>query len=220
MNWLSKTLEAHLARIPSTRVPIIGIDGIDAAGKTQFSAAIVTTLEQIGRKCCLVHIDDFHNPKDVRYEGNDEVKKYYFQSFAYERLVDSILQPIRQAGRLDVELNLLDLKTDTFSLRKRFYVTPQTVVVLEGVFLFRPELINFIDIRIFLRVSFEESLARARKRDLHIPPTEVASRYATKYHAAQRHYFQLVHPEEHAHIIIENDDYARPVLIADKLQPS
>lgn len=48
---------------------VIGINGIDGSGKTEFSRGLSRFLVDHGCRVQVVHVDDFHNPKSVRYNG-------------------------------------------------------------------------------------------------------------------------------------------------------
>jgi hypothetical protein len=65
------------------------------------------------------------------------------------------------------------------------------VLLFDGVFLLRPELIDRWDLRIFVSAAFEETLARARIRDL-APlgsAARVEQRFRNRYLPSQQHYF-------------------------------
>ncbi|MFG1627062.1 hypothetical protein [Kribbella sp. NPDC049227] len=86
------------------------------------------------------------------------------------------------------------------------------VLVFDGVFLMRPELIDRWDLRIFVSVPFENTLRRARTRD-QTPSrsaTEVERRYRSRYMPSQQFYFDTVRPTDHADIVVHNDDPHHP----------
>jgi uridine kinase len=74
-------------------------------------------------------------------------------------------------------------------------------LVADGVFLQRPELDDLWDLRIWLEVSFEESLRRAARRDAHLMD-DVPGRYEARYHAGQRIYLEEIDPRSHADIVV------------------
>ncbi len=77
---------------------IIGITGIDSAGKTKFAESFQEFLNLKDYKTQLIQLDDFHNPKNIRYSGDDQADNYYNKSFDIETIVDKLLKPIRQAN--------------------------------------------------------------------------------------------------------------------------
>ena len=88
------------------------------------------------------------------------------------------------------------------------------VLVLDGVFLLRPELRDRWDLKIHLSVQPSEILRRGRIRDLDLYGSieEVDRRYLSRYLPAQEIYQADDQPTEHADFIVINDDPARPVV--------
>ncbi len=91
--------------------------------------------------------------------------------------------------------------------------TRDAVLLFEGVFLLRPELIDRWDLRIFVSVAFDEALARGRTRDelLYGSATEVERRFRDRSIPAQQIYFAAARPTELADIIVHNDEPLVPV---------
>ena len=92
---------------------------------------------------------------------------------------------------------------------------PDAVLLLDGVFLLRPELNPHWDFRIFVHTGFEQALQRAVIRDQHLfdSPQAAAARYQQRYFPAQRTYLQAVQPLQRADVIVENDDPRHPYLL-------
>ena len=88
------------------------------------------------------------------------------------------------------------------------------VLVFDGVFLLRPELFASWDLRIFLHVGFDEILRRAVDRDTALfgSPEEVERRYRTRYIPGQEVYFAIARPGATADLVVDNSDFATPVL--------
>jgi uridine kinase len=86
------------------------------------------------------------------------------------------------------------------------------VLLFEGVFLLRPELIAAWDLRILVSTSFDTTLDRARTRDevVYGSAAEVERRFRTRYLPAQQLYADAAHPTEHADIVVHNDDPRQP----------
>ncbi len=64
------TEEIKLRKQPD-RPFVIGISGIDCSGKTIFAAALEKYLRKEGYKTQLIRLDDFTNPRAIRYVGKD-----------------------------------------------------------------------------------------------------------------------------------------------------
>ena len=113
----------------------IGIDGVDAAGKSTLAAELAAVLALHGARVARVALDDFLPPPEERYRhGRDSPEGYYLDSFDHEAFREAVLH------------------------------APGTVVA-DGVFLQRAELDDLWDFRIFVDVPFEEVLRRADLRD-------------------------------------------------------
>jgi uridine kinase len=89
---------------------------------------------------------------------------------------------------------------------------PDAVLLLDGVFLLRPELAGRWDLSIFVSAAFEQALDRARTRDLaQLGSTaEVERRFRTRCIPAQKLYFAAARPADRADIIVHNDEPRRP----------
>lgn len=84
------------------------------------------------------------------------------------------------------------------------------MLVLDGVFVLRPELRSRWDLKIHLSVRPSEILRRGRIRDLGVygSAEEVDRRYLRRYLPAQDIYQADNRPLEHADFIVINDDQA------------
>ena len=86
------------------------------------------------------------------------------------------------------------------------------MLLFDGVFLLRPELIDGWDLRIFVSAPFEAALDRARARDQSesTSASEVERRYRSRYMPSQQFYFDTTRPADQAHIIVHNADPRQP----------
>ncbi len=195
-------------RKPVDRPLVIGVSGIDCAGKTAFAAALEKYLNLKDYPTQLISLDDFHNPGAIRYAGEDQAENYFNRSFDIETIIQKLLAPLREKGEHSVTLELLDLQTDRYEVTKKFSFNRNKVVIFEGVFLFRKELAQYIDYKVFLDIPLSVCLERARARD----SEETQQRYDTKYLPTQRKYLREYPPEKVADIVIENTDWELPVV--------
>ncbi len=200
-------ITGEIDRKKSTNRPfVVGITGIDSSGKTEFTGALAGYLAARNRRVQVINLDDFHNPREVRYAGDDPADNYYRRSFNIQAVIDNLLAPLRAKGRHSVTLKLLDLATNYYTNERKYSFDPDTIVLFEGVFLFREELARYLDLKIFLDIPFEESKDRAKARD----PEEVYSKYDDKYLPAQARYLEEYPPQKVGDIIIDNTDWEQP----------
>ncbi|MEE8419377.1 MAG: hypothetical protein V3S02_04625 [Dehalococcoidales bacterium] len=188
---------------------VIGINGIDGAGKTSLAALFERFLVSQGYKTQVIALDDFRNPQAHRYAGDDRADNYFNKSFAVETIINELLIPIHRGGSFTTELTLLDLNTDSYDIKKRFSFNSATLVIFEGVFLFRKELAPYIDFKIFLDIPFEESKKRALLRDSRLGQ-EGLKKYDEKYLPAQKKYLVEYPPARVADLVIDNTDWQHP----------
>jgi uridine kinase len=90
------------------------------------------------------------------------------------------------------------------------------VLLLDGIFLLRPELNDLWDFRVFVEVKADEALRRAviRDEDLFGSMDEALRRYRNRYRPAQRLYFDEVDPRALADVVFENTDFSSPTFSA------
>ncbi len=192
------------------KIPIIGINGVDTSGKTSSAVLLENYLQKQGFKVIVIHLDDFHNPSEVRNSGSEPIQSYIDNAFNLEMICQEILNPISEGKIIDKELTLLDLDSNSFTLKKRFSIDEDTVVILEGVLLYREPLDHFFNYRIFLDISFAEVLNRAKIRDVPKYGQEFIQRYRQKYIPIQQKYLDLWRPMDRADLIINNTDFFYP----------
>jgi HAD superfamily hydrolase (TIGR01549 family) len=185
---------------------VIGINGIDGAGKTKFAESLEKFLISRNYKTQAIHLDDFHNPRALRYAGENQVENYYNRSFNISLIIEKLLAPLRRNSAFSTRLTVLDLPTDKYSIEKEYSFNHNTIVIFEGVFLFRKELSPYIDYKIFLDIPFEESLKRAGARD----SEEIFNKYESKYLPAQAKYLQEYPSRQVADMVIDNTDWEQP----------
>lgn len=164
----------------------VAVDGPDAAGKSVFAGALADVLQERGLLVVPVAVDDVPRPPEVRYaRGRDSPEGYYRDAVDHDALIAAVSAPTE----------------------------PGTVVVCEGIFLLRPELIGLWDIGVVVTAPFETRLRRALARDVPRLGTraEVEHRYRVRYEPGQQLYRAEADPEGNADLVIDNTDPERPI---------
>ena len=92
---------------------IIWINWVDWSGKTYFSKDLKKYLEyETNKKVILVSVDDFHNPKEIRYKKwKDSAEWFYYDSYNYNELITKLLKEMVDATFPIVKLPLKVLPT-------------------------------------------------------------------------------------------------------------
>ncbi len=196
---------------------LVGIDGVDASGKTTLADRLAVYLEQSGRQIIRASVDGFHNRSIIRYrQGKESPSGYYQDSFNHRLLIEKLLQPL-STGKLEYRERVFDYRIDKAVDVPVQKAEKDAILVMDGIFLFRPELIRYWDIKIFLDVDFDVTVQRAirRAKDLESPETEqeIIDIYNRRYMPGQKLYFEEANPQEIADILIDNNDFDSPVIV-------
>lgn len=192
---------------------IVGINGVDTSGKTILTNLFSRFLRSLNIKTEVLHIDDFHNPLKIRTKGDNKNDAYYNNAFNYTQLIQDVLIPLKENTYLDKTVTCLDLDSDKYEKLVHYTIDKDTVLLIEGVLLFREPLINFIDVKIFLYIDFAEVLERAKQRDVPKYGESFLQKYIDKYIPIQKKYIEECKPQEISDILINNNDYQNPVIV-------
>jgi uridine kinase len=191
----------------------VAIDGPPAAGKTTLGDELAVVLRTEGREVIRVSIESFLLPRSQRYRrGEYSAEGCYHDSFDFDALNRVLLDPLGPCGDRRFQQAVYDRPTETALSLPVTAAPADAVLLFDGVFLLRPELIDRWDLRIFVSASFEETLDRARTRDLTLfgSAAEVERRHRERYRPSQQFYFDTVRPTDHADIIVHNDEPKQP----------
>lgn len=158
-------------------------------------------------------MDDFHNARAVRYQhGRSSPVGYWRHAFDYELFRRWVLVPLGPGGSGIYRRRGHDLPTDRLVLAEPEEAPTNCVVIIDGVFLHRQELVDAWQFSVFLRVPFEESVGRMAERDG--SPSDPAHPALRRYVNAQRLYFAECSPERRASIVIDNTNLSHPFDVA------
>lgn len=213
---LLEQIAEYISNIRLSHPLRVAIDGIDAAGKTTLANALAPVLERRKRMVIRASIDGFHNPKAIRHaRGSLSPEGYYYDSFNYTALKNLLLVPLGEGGNREYRTAIFDFRTDSPVQSSQCLAPTDAILIFEGVFLFRPEIGNLWDVKIFLDISFGESISRASQRDQYLFGNieVVRERYLQRYVPGQQLYFETCHPAEQAHILIDNNNVDNAVLL-------
>ncbi|MFA5855446.1 MAG: hypothetical protein WC846_04175 [Candidatus Gracilibacteria bacterium] len=89
-----------------------------------------------------------------------------------------------------------------------------SILIINGIFLMRPELVGHFDLKILLLVSEKTVLSRAVNRDSFLgSKEEILKKYALRYTPGEKLYFEDAKPLEKADIVIDNNDFENPEIV-------
>ncbi len=92
-------------------------------------------------------------------------------------------------------------------------LAPDTVLIVDGVFAFRPEINRYWDFRIWLDVDPETSVRRGAERDQYWAGFEAETLHRTRYLPAECFYLAEVEPVPFADVTIDNTEFDRPIVL-------
>ena len=207
LDVLLAEITARLGGAPARTM--VGVDGVDCAGKTTFADALASWVRARGREVVRISVDDFHHPRAVRYRrGRLSANGFYEDAFDYGRLIGYALEPLRAGGSGTYRVAAHDLATDEPRNPEPRQAADDALVVVDGLFLQRPELRAFWDVSVFLDVPFEVSVRRMAARDG--TPDDVTDPVVRRYVDAQERYFAENAPRSRATFVVDNTVPAEP----------
>ncbi|MBM3282988.1 hypothetical protein FJY90_01915 [Candidatus Gottesmanbacteria bacterium] len=196
----------------------VAIDGIDNAGKTTLANGLALIVRRNKRQVIRASIDGFHNPEKERYKkGVISPEGYFLDSFNYEALKKELLKPLGANGNKKYRTSVFNFRTDSAHLSSVYTASPDAILLFDGVFLLRKEIIKYWDYSIFIHIDFPIAMCRALIRDktLFGRREKIREKYEKRYFPGQRLYLELVQPEKIAQVIIKNNDVNNPELIVN-----
>jgi uridine kinase len=195
----------------------VAVDGPTGAGKTSFGHELVAALRARGRPTLRASLDDFKHPwRHAREHGYDRVSGagYYRNAYDFRAARDLLLRPAGPAGSGQVALCAFDPLTGADHRGVTVTAPPGAVLIVDSVFVFRPEYDDCWEYRIWLEVDPGTALRRGIARDSAAEGEEEAARvHRDRYHVAEAVYLAEVRPKARADVIIDNRDFARPAII-------
>ncbi|MET9487176.1 hypothetical protein [Nocardia sp. NPDC006630] len=186
----------------------VGIDGLTASGKTSFGHELAERIARAGRPVLRASLDDFKNPwRDRHLYDRESGEGYYRNAFDYPRLRTLLLQAFGPSGSGECSLCAIDPLTQIDHSAVRTTAAEDAVLIVDGVFAFRPEINQYWDFRIWLEVSPEVSVCRGTVRD------NDEAIHRDRYLPAERIYLAEVQPVRLTDVVIDNSTFANPLLM-------
>jgi uridine kinase len=187
----------------------VAVDGPDGAGKTRFADDLAAVLRAAGRSVVRVSVDGFHNERNVRYRrGRDSPEGFWLDSYDYPRFLADVVEPFGPGGSRRYRPAARDVASDTALTPEPLLAAPNSVLVVDGIFLHRDELLGAWDLSVFLDAPFTETARRMAARDGTDPdPDHPRTR---RYVQGQRLYYAACDPKRRADILIDNGVFDAP----------
>lgn len=201
-------------RVPGARGrPVrVAVDGGDGAGKTWFADELGDELRSRGRSVVRAGVDGFHRPRAERYRrGRRSAEGFWLDSYDYDRFRAELLAGFAADGDRRYRTAVHDVRSDTAVDGPWCTAPDDAVLLVDGIFLLRDELLPWWDLAVRLEVDAPTRFARMAVRDG--SPADPADLANARYREGQRLYVAACDPAARAHVVIDNGDLAHPVVV-------
>lgn len=181
----------------------VAVDGVDGAGKTVFADELADELRAGGQQVVRVSADGFHRPRVERHRrGRDSAEGFWQDTYDRSALRAHVIEPFGPGGSRRYRDAVHDLVSDQPLERPVQEAPAGAVLVLDGLFLHRDELVACWEFSVFLQVPFEISVARMAARDgSHPDPAHPGN---ARYVGGQERYFAACSPLRRADLVVDN----------------
>jgi uridine kinase len=195
MSVTTQTYRDLLERVNAMRRPrqtlLIGVDGAGGSGKSTFAQSLrFYDPDQV----TVVEMDDFFRPSAHRPPGVG-ADKPIGEDFDWRRVADQVLDPLNR----DHVAHYQRYDWDRDALAEWIDIAPGGVVVVEGVYATRRELMTAYDLRVWVDAPVAVRLARGLARD----GEQARSSWEHDWMPAEARYAQEHDPRASADLVID-----------------
>ncbi|HGE5780788.1 MULTISPECIES: uridine kinase [Bacillus] len=198
----------------------VGVSGITASGKTTFANELQNEIHLQGRKVVRASIDNFHNPKVVRYsQGKESAKGYYEDAHDYQAFAERLLVPLGPDGDMRYVMKSHDLETDMYTKTESILALKDMIFIIDGTFLLKKELQHLFDYKIFVETDFETARERGSSREAKAFGNKKRAEeiFLQRYHAACHMYIEEHAPKQCADVVFMNNVIEAPRVVFQNL---
>lgn len=211
-----KEIADHILTLKLPHPIRVGVNGITASGKTTFANELAEEMKNRGVQVIRTSIDDFHNPRVIRYaQGKESARGYYEDAHDYTAFKERLLKPLGPNGNLQYETISHNLITDMPVHNTPLVASPTMVLIVDGTFLLKKEIEYLFDYKIFVDTDFEIARNRGVERETEAFGSyeEAEKMFINRYHAACKMYIDEHNPKECANVIFQNSNFDDPVVV-------
>jgi uridine kinase len=210
LNRLVRLASAKRASAHPGRSVLLGLSGIDGAGKGFIGARLQGRLTDAGFRVALINVDGWLNLPATRFSSNQPGEHFYHHALRLGELFRDLVLPLcATRSHRFIAQHVEETATD---YRPRVYeFNDIDMVLLEGIFIFKRAFRPQFDLGCWVDCTFETALERALTRAQEgLPPEETTAAYHTIYFPAQRLHLERDEPRRTADEIIPNDHRLEP----------
>ncbi|WP_299169310.1 uridine kinase [uncultured Arthrobacter sp.] len=192
---------------------MLGIDGVDGAGKTIFADALAEHMRSVRKPVIRISLDNFHQPREIRYQrGRSSPEGFWLDSYDYQRLHAFVLGPLSNRGSGWFRPAGHDLDSDQLLEPPQQLAPVGSIVIVDGMFLNRDEVRTSWDYSVFLDVPFQVTADRMSLRDG--SPADPSHPAMHRYVGGQKLYMAECDPAARATLVVDNTDPQKPTIIS------
>ncbi len=193
------------ASLSDTNALLVAVSGIDAAGKTTVTNKLAFSLREDGLEVAMISLEKWHNPRRRPISGPSPAVTYYQEAYRWPPLFERLLLPLKQNRQVTLKNALIEVAPEQFQTQT-YEFHDVDIVLVDGIFLLKPQLRTYFDMAFWIDVSFMTALNRALK----VKPRGVSiSQYMTNfqkvYFPAQRLHIERDTPQDIANAVYPND---------------
>ncbi len=105
MSEVGRAAKAILARreeVPKSRTLVVGVSGIDGAGKGYLTARIEARLLAEGARAAALNVDGWLNLPQVRFDPKRPVETFYERAIRFDELFEKLALPLKSRRIADL----------------------------------------------------------------------------------------------------------------------
>jgi len=202
---LSDSIVSQTKEKPAWNAFLVGISGIDGAGKGFLASRIVKRLIDAGRRVALINADAWLNLPRVRFSADDPGRHFYRNALRLDEMFENLVLPLKRNRSIHLKMDFANETANKFR-PYTYNFTDIDIILLEGIFLFKRAFVQHLDLKIWIESSFEKALLRAIDRGQEdLSKEETVEAYENIYFPAQRIHFETDDPKRSADIIFKNE---------------
>jgi uridine kinase len=199
--------------LTSDRSLLVGISGIDGSGKGYLAAQLQAHLALRGVIPAILNVDGWLNLPEKRFDQNAPAVNFYENAIRFDQFFSQLVLPLRDGRSIHLEADVVEEIASNYR-NHTYHFKDVPVVLVEGIFLFKPQYRKYFDLAIWIDCSFPTALVRAIDRAQEgLSLANTIAVYETIYFPAQRIHLDQDKPRENADLIFENDIYAKKPVV-------
>lgn len=198
-------------RLPAERALLVGISGIDGSGKGFVAARVAKSLGRtagvsaLGYNVAVIGVDGWLHLPPIRFNEQNPAEHFYEHALRLDEMFERLIVPLQRERSVDLEIDFTE-ETATCYRKHGYHYRDVDIILLEGIFLFKPKHRHHFDLTVWIDCSFKTALARAVQRCQEgLPPEETVRAFETIYFPAQRIHLRRDYPRAAANLILPND---------------